>query len=322
MLRLKPTVMMMKNSSLLLLVLLIAGGCRFFKGDPYRNTPTTGISSICVDETFRPVIESEIDIFKVIYGYTDLKADYVPEDEAFRKLLSGDVQLIVTSRHLTDVEVKFLNQKKIFPRQTKIAVDAIALIVSPSSTDTIITVNQIRDLLTGKTMRWNQINPTSVAGKIKVVFDNQKSGIVKYLVDSICGGKLVTSNVFALEYNRDVIEYTSTHPGVLGFIGASWISNVNDSLHLSFHKKIKVVSVCDNSRPDPDNTYKPYQAYLVDHIYPLSRDIYIINAEPRNGLVTGFSSFVASDKGQRIILKSGILPAIAPTRVVNVKKNY
>jgi phosphate transport system substrate-binding protein len=323
MLRLKRTAMkVMKNSWLLLLVLVIAGGCRFFKGDPYRNTLTTGITSICVDETFRPIIESEIDIFKVIYGYTDIKADYVPESDAVRKLLNGDVQLIVTSRPLSDVETKFLNQKKIFPRQTKIAVDAIALIVSPSSTDTLITINQIRDLLTGKTERWDQINPASASGKIKVVFYNQKSGIVKYLVDSICGGKLVTSNVFALEYNRDVIEYTSTHPGVLGFIGASWISNVNDSLHLSFHKKIKVVSVSDNARPDEDNSYKPYQAYLVDHIYPLSRDIYIINAEPRNGLVTGFSSFVASDKGQRIILKSGILPAVAPTRVVNVKTNY
>jgi phosphate transport system substrate-binding protein len=125
-----------------------------------------------------------------------------------------------------------------------------------------------------------------------------------------------------LEYNRDVIEYTSTHPGVLGFIGASWISNSDDSLHLSFHKKIKVVSISNNSRPDQDNSYKPYQAYLVDRIYPLTRDIYIINAEPRNGLVTGFSAFVASDKGQRIILKSGVLPAIAPNRLINIRKDF
>jgi len=186
----------------------------------------------------------------------------------------------------------------------------------------LITVDQIRAILTGKLTQWNQINPASSAGKIKVVFDNEKSGIVKYLVDSICAGKLVTSNVFALEYNRDVIEYTSTHPGVLGFIGASWISNPDDSLHLSFHRKIRVVSVSNDSRPDADNSYKPYQAYLVDKIYPLTRDIYIINAEPRNGLATGFSSFVASDKGQRIILKSGILPAIAPTRVINIRKDF
>ena len=312
----------MKSTSLFLLLLLCLGSCRFFKGDPYRNTPTTGRSTITVDETFRPIIESELDVFKNVYGYTELKANFVPENEAFNQLLKGDVELIVASRPLTKDETTVLNQKKIYPRQTKIATDAIALIVSPASPDTLITISQIKDILTGKLKEWNQINPSSATGKIKVVFDNPQSGIVKYLVDSICGGKIDTTNVFALEFNRDVIEYTSTHPGVLGFIGGSWISNSSDSLHLSFHKKIKVVSVSESARPDTDNSYKPYQAYLVDRIYPLTRDIYIINAEPRNGLVTGFSSFVAGDKGQRIILKSGVLPAIAPTRVVNIRKEY
>jgi phosphate transport system substrate-binding protein len=312
---------MMKSSWYILFLLLIFGGCRFFKSDPYRNTPTTGISKICTDETFRPIVESELDVFKTIYGYTDLKSDYVPENEAFRQLLNGDVELIVASRRLTEAETQILNRKKIFPRQLKIAIDAIALIVSPQSNDTVITIKQIKDLLTGKIERWDQINPSSTTGKIKVVFDNEKSGIVKYMMDSICDGKLVTSNVFALEYNRDVIEYTSTHPGVLGFIGASWISNTNDSLHLSFHKKIKVMAVSESAHPDGDNSYKPYQGYLVDRIYPLTRDIYVINAEPRNGLVTGFSSYLASDKGQRIILKSGVLPAIAPTRVISVRKD-
>ena len=120
---------MMKSSWFILFLLLVAGGCKFFKGDPYRNTPTTGISAICVDETFRPVIEAQIDVFKGIYGYTQLDARYVPESESFRQLLNGDVQLIVASRPLTVEEMAILNQKKIFPRQDKIAIDAIALVV-------------------------------------------------------------------------------------------------------------------------------------------------------------------------------------------------
>ena len=307
---------------LFLIFPLLFGGCRFFKGDPYRNTPTTGITTICTDETFRPIIESEIDVFSAVYGYTLFKSDYLPESDAFKALLNGKVEFIIASRPLTKDETSLLNQKKIFPRQTKIATDAIALIVSPLSKDTLITLNQIKELLTGKIDRWDQINPGSKTGKIKVVFDNEKSGIIKFLVDTLCGGKFVTNNVFALEYNRDVIEYTSTHPGVLGFIGGSWISNSNDSLHLSFHKKIKVMSVSESSHPDSENSYKPYQAYLVDHVYPLTRDIYMINAEPRNGLATGFSAYLASDKGQRIILKSGVLPAIAPTRVINIRKDF
>jgi phosphate transport system substrate-binding protein len=184
----------------------------------------------------------------------------------------------------------------------------------------MITVNQIRDILTGKIKRWKDINPAFSTEPIRVIFDNEKSGIVNYLVDSICKGKFDKSNVYALDYNRDVIEYTATHPDVLGFIGVSWITNSQDSLHLSFHKRIKVMSVSQDPVPNSENSYKPYQAYLVDNIYPLTRDIYMINTEPRNGLATGFSAFLASDKGQRIILKSGILPDVAPTRVVNIRK--
>jgi phosphate transport system substrate-binding protein len=303
-----------------MLLLLLTGGCRFFKGNPYNNTPTTGIATICSDETFRPVIEAELEVFQAIYGYAKITAKYVPEGEAFNQLLKDSVQLIITSRQLTGEETAILNKMKLYPRQMKIATDAIALIVNPANTDTMITVTQIRDILLGKITRWNQINPRSSSDPIRVIFDNEKSGIVNYMVDSICKGKFDKSNVFALDYNRDVIEYTATHSDVLGFIGVSWISNRDDSLHLSFHKRIKVMSVSQDPIPTIDNSYKPYQAYLVDNIYPLTRDIYMINSEPRNGLATGFSAFLTSDKGQRIILKSGILPVVAPTRVVNVRK--
>jgi phosphate transport system substrate-binding protein len=38
------------------------------------------------------------------------------------------------------------------------------------------------------------------------------------------------------------------------------------------------------------------------------------------GLGNGFIAFAASDPGQRIVLKAGLLPAIAPVRIVNFGK--
>ncbi len=311
--------MYMRNSLFLLIILLFAGGCRFFKGDPYRNTTISGTTTIAVDETFRPVIEAEIDLFKGIYGYAEINARYLPENEAFEQLLNDSVQLIIASRRLKADEIATINKRKLFPKEIKIATDAIALIVNPSNKDSLLSLKQIRDILSGKISKWNQLNPAYADVPIRVLFDNEKSGIVKYMVDSICHGNFSTTNVSALEYNREVIEYTANHPDVLGFIGTSWIGNRNDSLHLSFHKKIKVVAVSEADVPTYENSYKPYQAYMLDNMYPLTRSIFMINAEPRNGLSSGFASFVASDKGQRIILKSGILPAVAPTRVVNVR---
>lgn len=301
--------------------MVLSASCKFFKGDPYRNTPTSGKARIAVDETFRPVLEAEVDLFRGYYGYADLKADYLPENESFERLLNDSVNLIVASRKLNQAEINIINNRKLYAKQLKVATDAVALIVHPSRKETLISMRQIRDILSGKITDWKQINPATTTLPVRVLFDNSKSGIVRFMADSICWGNFSNTNMAALSYNRDVIEYTANHPEVIGFIGASWIGNKNDSLHLSFHRKINVLAVSESDVPTAENSYKPYQAYLLDKMYPLTRSVYMINTEPRSGLCTGFVSFVASDKGQRIILKAGIIPAVAPTRVVNVRPN-
>ncbi len=311
----------MRISFFLLIVLIFATGCRFFKGDPYKNTTISGTTSIAVDETFRPVIEAEIDLFKGIYGYSEIKASYLPENEAFEKLIKDSVQLIVASRKLTPDEISAIDLLRLYPKQLKVGTDAIALIVHPSCKDSLISLQQIREILEGKITKWSQLNPALPPVPIRVLFDHAKSGIVRYLADSICHGNFSTVHASALSYNRDVIEYTASHPDVLGFIGVSWISNKNDSLHLSFHRRIRVLSVSSSDPATSDNSFKPYQAYMLDRMYPLTRSVYMINTEPRSGLSTGFVSFVASDKGQRIILKSGIVPAVAPARVVHIRSD-
>ncbi len=311
----------MKIFGLLLLLTFLVGGCRFFKGNPYQNTTISGSTRIAVDETLRPVLEAEIELFKGIYGYSDIKAAYLPEEKTFAMLIHDSVQLIVAARMLRSDEIARLKERKLFPRQLKIATDAIALIVHSSNKDSILTMKEVREILEGKISKWNQLDPSLPDRAIRVLFDNQESGIVRFLADSICDGHLSIANLSALDHNLDVIEYTATHPDVLGFIGGSWISNKNDSVHSTFYKKIKTLSISNSDKSNSSNSYKPYQAFLLEGRYPLTRSIYLINSEPRNGLSTGFASFLAGEKGQRLILKTGILPAEVPSRVVNVRPN-
>ena len=65
-----------------------------------------------------------------------------------------------------------------------------------------------------------------------------------------------------------------------------------------------------------DYFYQPYQAYLATKQYSLIRSVYTISREPRAGLATGFASFIMSDKGQKIFLKAGLMPANAPVRII------
>ena len=72
--------------------------------------------------------------------------------------------------------------------------------------------------------------------------------------------------------------------------------------------------------PDKYNTFQPYQAYMATGEYPLSRNVYAILSEPRNGLATGFTRFLAGYKAQRVILRAGLVPATQSLRIVNVRE--
>lgn len=66
--------------------------------------------------------------------------------------------------------------------------------------------------------------------------------------------------------------------------------------------------------------FKPYQAYLALKYYPLSRRITMLSREARSGLASGFMAFVASERGQRIVLKAGLVPTTMPLRIVEIDR--
>jgi phosphate transport system substrate-binding protein len=307
-------------NTVLLIAVLSVTGCSKCNRDPYSDTPTTGRIKIGVDETFKPVAEAELMVFQGLYRYSEIKPIYLPEKECIQMLFNDSVHLVIAARTLNSDEKKIMNDKKILPRELHIATDAVALIVNPANSDTIMSLPTLEKIMTGKINNWEEINQGSTSGKITVVFDNKYSSIVRYVADSIAKGQPMTGNLYALDSNLDVVGYVSRNPGALGLIGVSWISDNDDTTQLSFLKKVRVVALSREEPTTYDNSWQPYQAYIYDGTYPLTRSVYAINTEPRNGLATGFDAFLASDKGQRIILKTGILPATAPVRVVKVRE--
>ena len=124
---------------------------------------------------------------------------------------------------------------------------------------------------------------------------------------------------FAVRSNEEVIKYVESNPSAMGIIGVSWISDEDDSSVKEFLTRIKVMALARHESDNPDNFYKPYQAYISLKDYPLTRDIYMISREGRAGLGTGFVSFVAGDQGQRIIRLMGLLPATMPVRIIKTQ---
>jgi phosphate transport system substrate-binding protein len=299
---------MMKNKSLSLVLIFILPFLCKCNSDGYSDTPTTGELSITVDETFKPFIDSEINTFEGIYTYADVNVSYKPEGVAFNDLLNDTVKLIIVSRRLNKEELKIFEQWEIVPKVTKIAYDAVALIGSKDLKDSTITIDELKDLLSGT---------NKPLKNIRVVFDNNNSSTINYLMEKT-GVKKLSQNCYALNSNKAVIDYISKENNSIGVIGVNWISDRDDTTNLSFLKSVKVLEV---ALSDTSEYFKPYQAYIAQKIYPLWREVYILSKEAYTGLGTGFTSFVASERGQRIVLKFGLVPATMPVRLVELKEN-
>jgi phosphate transport system substrate-binding protein len=222
--------------------------------------------------------------------------------------MDDSVRVAILSRDLTTAEHAALHARNSAPNVERFAIDAIALIVNSASNDTTITVSEIKKMLYGESKKEKNI-----------VFDNANSGLVRYLLQLTGKKEFNEKNIYSLKSNKEVIKYVSIHPDAIGITGFSWLSEP-DKDYADAVQKVKIVSVSDDVTKNADRGYfSPSQNTLALKQYPLTRNLYIIYATGKLG--TEFAAFLRSDRGQRIILKSGLLPDNIPSRRIAIEKN-
>jgi phosphate transport system substrate-binding protein len=304
--------------ALLMIFALILVSCGNQGTTTIKETPTSGNIKIESDESFQLIVQAEVDTFTSLYKYAQITPVYKTEKELIADFLNDSIKVIVSSWTPSEKQKKLLLDIQTVVRTNVIAYDALALVLNKSNTDSLLTYGNVKDIFTGKITDWKQINPKSKLGKIDIVFDNVRSGNIRYFRSKFELPEQLSSNFYAVHNNPEVIDYVSKSPGAMGIVSVNWISDTDDSLSRSFINKIKVAAV---SLPylDQDLFYMPVQGSIYDKTYPFVREVNMVSRETFSGLGSGFVSFVCSEKGQRIILKAGLVPATMPVRIIQVK---
>lgn len=286
------------------------------------DSATSGSITITADEGLKPIVDAELAVFESIYPEAHIKVIYTNEYDAIELMCKDSARIAIVTRDLLPEEKSNFEKDQITPRYSPFAYDAIAVILNRKVKDTLFTCDQLSSLLTGNIKTWKDLNPASSSEKVRIVFDDPKSGIIRYCKDSLLNGKEVSSQCYAVNSNVNVIHEVEKDPNTIGLIGVAWISDQDDSVMHSFSKAMRVASIVPKHPETAEApTMKPFQAYISLKQYPLWRKVQIISREARVGLGTGFASFIASDKGQRIVLKSGLVPSLAPIRIIHLNTN-
>ncbi len=304
---------------------VVATGC--LKYEKKANSHTTGTTTIVCDNTFENIMAQEVDVFEYQYPDAHILARYATQAEAFDSLMSLNTKTIVVSRDLTQREREILKNKRRTARSTKIAVDAVALIVNPENPVGKLTLKEVADILAGRSTDWNDIWPCDL-GEISVVFDDKSSSLVTYMRDSLLNGAPLGANVYAQGSIPEVFKAVKDSKSAIGVVGVSWITTDMASADMSkedlaisvlgnepvegatLTDDVKVLALYNDRLSDEDaRAYKPYQQYIFDGKYPLFRQMYMITTGASGSLAGGFYVFVTGNIGQKIIAKTGILPA-------------
>lgn len=254
-----------------------------------------GTIDISVDETYKPVIDEISKVFDSSFPEAKVIVHYKPEAECFKDYFDKKARLILVTRELSNEEKEACKQRQIYPFSLAIARDAIAVILNNSSTDTLLDMALLKGILTGEHSK-----------KYTVVFDNQGSSTVRYIMDSVLKGEKLGANVFAAKGNNEVVDYVSKNPNAIGFVGLGYVSDSSDPNNTgTFIKNVKVAAIKNEKTGE---FLQPYQAYIALKSYPLTRNLYYINSESYYGLGTGFANFISNQRGQLVFFHAHLFP--------------
>jgi phosphate transport system substrate-binding protein len=272
-----------------------------------EETIIKGDVSVYVDETLTPIVEDQVAVFQSVYE-AKIKLISKSESDVISDMLHQKSVIAILTRDLNKEELKIFENKKVIPKITKFATDGIAFITNKSNNDTLLALEDVISFM-------NSRETKSIKG---LVFDNPNSSTVRFLQTLSGVDNTREKGIYSMKTNEEVIKFIANNSGMIGIVGVNWLSQPSHAMQ-EFVDGVNLISIKDLNKSE---YYSPSQNNIAEGKYPLVRDLYIINCQGYSGLGMGFASFVAGDIGQRIILKSGLLPIRIPGRKLNIRKEF
>ena len=210
-----------------------------------------------------------------------------------KALLNGTCDIANLSRHLKDSEKKAMEEKGVKPVAHVVAFDALPVIVHPSNRVKGLTIDQVRDIYTGKVTNWKEVGGSDQA--IIVISRDTNSGTFETFKELVLGkeAKIIGSAEYTGS-NGGLRQRVQMTKGAIGYAGLGFVD-----------ASVKALEI---------NGVAPSAETVIGKQYPLSRELYMItNGEPKQGsLAAKFLGLSRTEKGRETIEEIGYVPV--PTK--------
>ncbi|HEY3397282.1 MAG TPA: phosphate ABC transporter substrate-binding protein [Armatimonadota bacterium] len=216
----------------------------------------------------------------------------------FAALLSGTCDVAEASRMIEPQETADAKAKGINPKEYKVALDGLAVIVNPKNPVSKLTIDQLADIFTGRVKNWKEVGGPDAA--IVILSRDVNSGTHVYFKEHVLrkgnakGTEEFAETALPQSSSQGISDEVAQNDKAIGYVGMGYLS-----------PKVKSIEVAKTAAG-------PYvgatAAHVLDGTYPISRPLlFYTNGEPQ-GLVKEYMDFVLSPEGQKIVEEQEFVP--------------
>ena len=280
-----------KSKSVLLLtsmfvvtVLLAACGGGNTPGAPVSD-PSADSSTVSVSgsTTVQPLAEKLAEAFMTENSGVRIDVQGGGSSVGVKAAGEGTSDIGMASREIKESELaEFPNLNIIV-----IARDGIAIVAHPDVNVSDLTVEQVRNIFSGKTTNWKDLGGEDQ--NIFVVSREEGSGTRGAFEEMVMGeDALIAANAILQPSNGSIRTTVSTTPYSIGYLSFGYLDDT-----------VKSISI-DGVAPTEPNA--------ADGSYPIVRPLNMLtNGEPAD-VVKAFLDFILSEAGQKLVVEDGYIP--------------
>lgn len=228
-------------------------------------------------------------------------------------LLAGKLSFAQSSRPLKESEILQAQKLGFTLKQIPIAIDGIAFYVNSQSPVSGLSLNQIRDIFTGKITNWKQLGGSNLP--ITPFSRNpQFSATADFFKQKVLAEELAP-NVQQVETTTDSIRLVANTPGGIGYATASEVIGQKsiDPLFLATVNPLPLSGVDNQDFVPPFNINNKNivnMSAFANGSYPLTRPLFIIIKQ--NGGIDqqagiAYTNLLSSEQGQQMIEQAGFV---------------
>lgn len=202
-------------------------------------------------------------------------------------IIAGTVDIGDASRHIKDKELVQAREMGINPVENVVANDGIVVIVNPANSIKALSLDQVKDIYTGKFLNWKEIGGPNMP--IVVISRDVSSGTFEVFKEKVMQGTAGIDGALMLASNNAVVSTVASTPGAIGYAGLGYVTS-----------SIKVLSI---------EGVMPSKKTIQSGEYPISRTLHMYTNGKAKGNVKLFLDFVLSPAGQKIVEAQGFVRA-------------